>query len=239
MNIFRSLWKIVFKLENEECNLNRIINLRTLEVLASRNSVSLTNLIDGDKDYFSNIASEGEPLYYLVYFLAKNNSLFYLLNEDAKIKVRHSIETSDVGRVMGWFIKPNLSQHAKDITEWIISLERPKFTPDQFDALLEISDTAEWQSSFCRMTTTYYTISLSFDQADSRFQVAIPKYIHLYDKEALLDLATKIEENGQCWHRSQAMRDYEVIKKRIDEQFDKGFPFEDYPNFQKVVVIED
>lgn len=239
LNIFRSLWKLVFKLENEQCSENRYINLRTLEVLAIRNSGSLVGFVNGDKDYFSNIAAEGEPVAYLVYFLANNSVIFESLNEDAKLKVRHCIETHEVGKTLGWFVKPDLATHANDLKNWIESDERPKFTPDQFDSVLEISDTDEWQSEFCKLTTSYYTVSRSFDQADSRFQVAIPKYIDLYDKEALIDLAAKIEDNGQCWARGRARQDYEIIKDRIDELFGDNFEYDECPNFRRIVVVAD
>lgn len=237
LNIFRSLWKLVFKLDNEDCEKNRNINLYTLETLSSRNTSLLHDYISGDIDYFSNIASNGNPLSHLVYYLASNHQLFPLLSEDARLKIEHHIETDDVGKTMGWFVKTDLDQHANDIADWITGEECPTFTPGQFDTLLELSDSDEWQEKFCKLVSDYYSSSSNYDQADKRFQVAIPKYIKLFNKESLIYLAHKIDNNSQCYERGRARQDYEVIKNRIDKVFDDDFNYDDCASFKRKVVV--
>lgn len=233
INIFRSLWKLVFKLENEDCENNRMINLHALEILSDRNSAAIPNEIEGDNDYYSNVSSTGNPLSYLVFYLSKNPQIYPLLSDDARLKVDHCIETDDVGKTMGWFKKEDLNTHGNDIEEWIRSDEHPTFTISQFDALLEMADTEEWQKRFCRIVTAYYTVSCSYDQADTRFQISIPKYINLFDGDSLVHLAQKIENNGQCYARGRAREDYDVIKSRIDEVFGNGFDYEHLPSFRR------
>ncbi|EPC01604.1 hypothetical protein L861_16430 [Litchfieldella anticariensis FP35 = DSM 16096] len=240
INIFRSLWKIVFKLENEKCDRNRLINLHVLEVIAKKNKVALPRAIQGDVDFYSNIANSGEPLSYLVFFLSKNSELYPLLNEAAKLKVEHCIVEDEVGKIVGWFVKESLEKHADDIEEWIEGDERPVFTPEQFENILEMSDSDEWQERFCRIVSTYYGTSMNYNQADSRFQVAIPNFIRLFNKNAIRDLAHKIESNSQCHDRRQARHDYAIIKERIDEIFGDGeFNYQDYYWFSRKLGLAD
>jgi hypothetical protein len=239
LNIFRSVWKIVFKLENKECDKNRKINFNLLEVLAARNSAKLVDTIKGDKDFYSNIAAAGLPLSYVTYFLSKYPEIYPFLNEDARLKIQHCISTDDEGKTIGWFIKTNLSAHASDIEAWIKGEDHPTFTPGQFDALLSLSDSEEWQEQFCKITSSYYGCSSNYDQADSRFQLAIPKYIKLFNKTALLFLAAQIEGNGQCHDRSRARHDYTVIKKQIDLTYNNDFPFQDYTWFSRKLGLDD
>lgn len=238
MNIFRSLWKLVFKLDNEKCAKNRTINFYALEVLSNRNIASISNTVEGDNDYYCNIASAGNPLFFFVFYLSNNSQIYSLLSNDARLKVDHYIDTDDMGKTMGWFIKANLTTHGNDIKEWIGSDEHPTFTTTQFDALLKISDTEEWQKQFCRIVTAYYSVSYSFDQADTRFQIAVPKYIALFDRDSLIYLTEQIESNGQCYARGSAREDYVVIKARIDELFGDGddFDYEFVPSFNRKVV---
>ncbi|MCG9759628.1 hypothetical protein L1D50_10980 [Pseudoalteromonas sp. Isolate6] len=239
LNIFRSLWKIVFKLENDQCNKNRLINLQVLEVVAAKNRAALPNEIQGDIDFYSNIANSGDPLQYLTFFLSQNHELFPILNEAAQLKVEHCIRDDDVGKTVGWFVKESLEKHAEDIEEWIKSDERPVFTPPQFEVLLRVSDSEEWQEKFCSVVSTYYGSSRSFDQADSRFQAAIPKFIKLFNKDAVKDLAQKIENNGQCHDRGRARHDYTIIKERIDELFGEEFNYQDYYWFSRKLGLDD
>lgn len=236
INIFRSLWKLVFKLDNEKCENNRKINFHALEVLFNRNIAAIPAEVKGDNDYYSNVASTGMPLSYLAFYLSKNHQIYPLLSDDARLKIDHCINTDDVGKTVGWFIKADLDTHGNDVEEWINGDEHPTFTPGQFDALLEISDSEEWQKKFCRIVTAYYSVSYSFDQADTRFQVAIPKYIGLFDRDSLIHLAEQIESNGQCYARGKAREDYVVIKVRIDELFGDEFGYEGVPSFRRKVV---
>lgn len=239
INIFRSLWKIVFKLENEQCNRNRLINLQVLEVIAKKNKAVLSATIQGDVDFYSNIANSGDPLQYLTFFLSQNSDIYPLLNEAARLKIDHCIADDEVGKTVGWFVKDSLGSHADDIENWIKSDVRPVFTPAQFETILEISDSEEWQERFCSIVSTYYGSSRSFDQADSRFQVAIPKFIKLFNREAIRDLAAKIEGNGQCHDRGRARHDYTVIKERIDELFGETFNYQDYFWFSRKLGLDD
>lgn len=102
---------------------------------------------------------------------------------------------------MGWFKKADLDTHRNYVEEWIRSDEKPTFTTAQFDALLEIADTEEWQKRFRRIVTVYYSISYSFYQADTRFQLSIPKYINLFDGDSLIYLVEQIDSNRQCYAR--------------------------------------
>lgn len=237
INIFRTLWKFVFKLENDDCDKNRLINLYALEVLSNRNIGSIPNEIEGDKDYYSNVAPTGTPLSYLVFYLASSPQIYSLLNEDARIKIDHCVHTDDVGKTMGWFIKPDLKTHGKDIKDWILSDEHPRFTQEQFDSLLDISDSEEWQQTFCKIVSAYYCSSRSFNQADERFEVAIRKYISLFNKDSLKELVIGIEDNGQCYARGQAISDYVIIKKHIDQLFNDNFDYENVPSFRRKIMV--
>ena len=239
LSLFRSIWKLVFRVENADCDKNRLINLRVLEVLAARNIVTLSDFIKGEKDYYSNIAPTGIPLSFLVYFLSGNSYIYSILNLDAQFKIQHSISSDSIGRTMGWFIKDSLDTHSTDMINWIRSSDKPTFTAEQLDALCGIADSEEWQVNFCHILTTYYSDSISYDQADSRFQVAIPKYIELFNKDSIINLASSINSNSQCYGRGRAQEDYVVIKQRIDKLFGEGFDYSKLRNFRRRVNIAD
>lgn len=235
LNIFKTLWKLVFKLENEECNKNRNVNFRVLELLAFRNSNLLEETLEEDKDYYGNICATGMPVGYLVYFISHYDHLYKTLNQDAKLKIEHCVENHPIGKTMGWFLKANLKEHASDIEKWIDSDDSPNFSQEQLDSLLQISDTLEWQSKFCEILIYYYTKSCNFDQADNRFQVAIPKYIKLFNKELLELLVRKIEGNSQCWARGRASQDYKIIIDIINK-LNEDFDFTEFPNFAGNII---
>lgn len=238
LSIYRSIWKLVFKLVNDECNKNRDINLQTLEVISERNKTHLPEIINGERDYYSNIAATGSPVEFLAFYLSTNSNLYELLNDDAKLKIKHCIETDYVGKIVGWFVKDSLEQHFNDLIEWIQSDEHPNFDQDHWEFLLALSDTEEWQEHFCKLISTYYTASKSYNQADERFNQAIQPFLHLFNLDTLTFLLTKIETNNQTYRRGRSASDHPLIENRILE-LASDFDFSLYSKFESTIEVDD
>jgi uncharacterized protein YjbK len=232
LSIYRKLWKLVFKLDDDNCKKNRYINQRTLEVIGNKNSVRILEKISGEKDYYSNVSSNPKILNCLVHYLSKNPSIYYLLNENAKITIQHHFENTNIGRICGWFLKDNLEQHYEDILS-LVESNTYKFEDEEFKLLLEISDTEEWQHSFCRILSSYYCSSKGYNDGDFRFQQAMSPYLELFDKEALIFLVRKIELNNQVYGRKLAKKEHEEIKQKICQLYGEEFDFTPYPHFSR------
>lgn len=235
LSLLRSFWKLVFKTINDECNKNRPVNLHVLETLVNRNLDALKEAMVSDKDYFSNIATTGTAAIALIYFLSRNESLYPLFTDDARLKIDHMIKDKHEGKLMGWFLAPSLMAHADNVEQWISSSDRPSIDQNQFDAFLQISDSEEWESRVCKILSLYYSVSRSYDEADKRFQTAIPKYLQHFNEETLSFLIEKSENNNQCYSRGRAYIDNELIKNKLDELSKGTFDFGQYPNFQKTI----
>lgn len=238
LQLFRSLWKIVFKLEDEKCEKNRLINFQTLEVLASRNKKNIEPAIKKEMDYYNNIASGGTALSYFVYFLSNNSSIYEILNEDIKLKVRHCIDTDAIGKIVGWFIKDSLEHHYRDLLEWIEGDKRPDIDQHKWRFIYEISDSEEWQESVSKLVGAYYSQSRNFDQADSRFRHSLKPNLHLFSLAALEFTIEKSEANRQTYARGAAGQDHKKVKDRI-LLLDPNFDFKAFPRFSASVEDDD
>lgn len=235
LSIFRTLWKLVFKANDEDCKKNIIINSQTLEVISKRNFGKILERIAGEKDYYSNVSSRSLNLDFLIFYLSKNPDVYSLLNEDAKLKIQHNVENTFVGKICGWFLSNSLEEHYKNVLALIESNTYLNFTNGQLNFLLEISDTEEWQHLFCRLLSSYYCVSSNFNQADSRFQQAISPYLGLFDKEAIVFLIQQIEKNNQVYRRGGAIEEHKDIKKKLFELHGEEFDLSPYPHFRSNV----
>ena len=239
LSIYRSLWKLVFKLDNESCTKNREINLQTLEVIGNRNARSILNKLKGEKDYYSNVSSSPLTLDYLVSYLSKNPKIYDLLNEDAKLKIQHNVKTTNTSKICGWFVKENLEVHYEDILSLIENDLEFYFKEVELKLLFEIRDTEEWQHLFCRILSSYYCASTWYHVADSRFQEAISPYLEFFDKEAIVFLIERIEQNNQVYRRGKAKEEHKEIKKKLFQLHGQEFDLNRYPNFKKTVMEDE
>lgn len=235
LSIYRSLWRFIFKLENEDCNTNRKVNFNALEVIGSRHAGRLEDLIKREQDYYSNIAAGGMTLVYLAYYLSRNPSLYNHLSDDAKLKIQHCIDTNEIGKTVGWFVKDSLNKHFEDILEWIEGKDHPTLNEEQWDILFSIEDSEEWQQNCCRLASAYYCCTRSFDGADTRFLAALEPRLHLFNIESFIFLLEKIERNDQNYGRGRASIDHPKIKNRIIE-LDKDFDLSRFPNFSRRLI---
>ena len=148
MALFKKLWKFTFKLENKECDDNRNLNLNVIKVITERNKSKIIDIVKGDKDYYSNIASKGHPLDFMVYYLSKNNKVYDVLLDEAKLKIQHASNNTQVGKICGWFIRGDISDHFDFIMTWMESDNFPELSDDQWQYIFELSDSDEWQMKY-------------------------------------------------------------------------------------------
>jgi hypothetical protein len=175
----------------------------------------------------------------LVIYLSKNPQFYDLLNEDAKLKIRHNVETTNNSKISGWFVKENLQVHYEDILSLIENDINFNFTEVELKFLFEIADTEEWQHLFCRILSSYYCASTWYHVADSRFQEAISPYLEFFDKEAIVFLMERIEQNDQVYGRGKAKKEHKEIKKKLFQLHGQEFDLNRYPNFQRNVMEDE
>lgn len=237
LSIFKTLWKLVFRIENDDCNRNRTINLRALVLITNRHKHDIIEAINADRDYYSNIAATGLPIGCLVFYLARHHEIYNNLNDDAKVKINHCVESETVGKTLGWFAKASLEQHYEDVMQWITDPLHPNFEEWQWSHLLKVQDTPQWEAMFCKLTASYLGVSWSYDQSDRRFAEAIQPYLSLFNEETIPFLLQKIEGNPQVYGRGRSYTDNRAVKARIDQVFTTGFDLTPYPAFS--MAIED
>jgi len=221
--VFKALWKFTFRLTDEPCEKNRSINYSTLRLLYSRNPDQFLTQVDSEKDYFSTIATDGDPVECLIHFLSQEPHLYELLEDHAKTAIQHSADTNISAKCLAWFIKGNLDEHASDLDEWISGDTYPKIDRDTWAELKVISDSPEWSKSVIRLANKYYCLSGSYDVADLRFNDVIRPLLQEYEIDDCIDLIDGIQGNGQTWERGRAYTDHRELRSRaldLDPDFD-------------------
>jgi hypothetical protein len=237
MALFKTFWKLTFRVVNEECNQHRRLNLHVLECISARQHARIPDTIRDDQDFYGNTASGGMALTYLTYYLANNPQLYGCLPEATRLKILHHIDNDEHGKVLGWFTKNNLETHYTDLLAWIVGEAYPTIDQELWTVLLSFEDTVEWQRSCCKLMGAYYAKSGSFNTADSRFQNAIQPNLSLFDTDALGFMLERIETNNQTFHRGRAESDHTKIIDRIAE-IHANFDYSRFPHFLRLTEAE-
>ena len=219
--VFRSLWKFVFRSEDDNCEENREINYKALFILYKKKRTEFNRQIETDKTYFSNTASADNILLLLIKFLSRYSEIYNLLTEDAKTLIEGFIEKDVTARWLAWFTANSLEEHINNLRRWIDDKPNYDKFPDDtasfWDDFVHISQSDEWKRAVIYLAIKCYGASYSFDIADERFEKIILRILQDAELEDLELLIEESKKNDQIYKRRKALSASEHIYNRILE----------------------
>lgn len=219
--VFRSLWKFVFRSEDDNCEENREINYKALLLLYNRKRTEFNKQIEADKIHFSNITSTNNILSLLIKFLSLCPKVYNLLTEDTKTIIERFAKKDVTARWLAWFTANSLEEHINSLRSWIDDKPNYDKFPDDtasfWDDLAHISQSDEWKKTVIYLAIKCYGASYSFDIADKRFEEIILRILQGAELEDLELLIEESKKNDQIYKRRKALSASEHIYNRILE----------------------
>lgn len=227
--IFRSLWKIVYKLKNEESEKNRVINSKAVRVLYRKNQQLLFESIKEEPGYYSDI-SYGRPIYFIIGLISQHNEIYSILNESARILIQQSAEEDRINKSMAWFLFPRLTDHLKWLKE---EEEKETFRSIHLNTIRSIYQTyieAGLKNELFDFLIWLYGRSKSVVISNNRFSF-INYILPKLDKEKLILVLDAIESN--VYNQNDNLL---IVKRRADLILGSDFDYSGYPNFIKLLI---
>lgn len=233
--VFRSFWKFVFIIDDENCKKNRLVNLKFLCVMVDNYQTDINATIEEEKDFFSNILNSKREIliHYLLFFLYRNPSAYEYFNDDIKVRINNQIKDVLQNGFLCYFLYDDITQYY----EYLENSVNDKYTTDislaYWERLLKVSDSQESQTRFTKLLGLYYSLSMNFDTADKRFEL-IRHFFNLFDKASIINLLKLSENNSQTYNRGKAEEDYYELSKIIKIKY-KDFDFSPFVKFRERV----
>lgn len=241
LKLFKLLWKLTFRLEDDKCKQNRIINARILWTLTQRHTKEILNLISKDQDYYSNFSKTDTLLFCLILYLSKiTDNIFLLLSQAAQITIKEICKQDLLSALYGWFIYDNLTDYYQHIVKYIKN--NSSFIIDKLDwkNIFRFSDSHEWENQVTQLITIHYCSASRDDIIDRRFNESIlPNLQYFNDQERIKFLLQNIEANPHVYKKIQFKSDYLILRKHFKEILPKDFDFTQYPNFNNQAQQEE
>ncbi len=233
-NIFKILWKFVFKLDNPQCKENRLINLRTLGVFIEKYKTELTTFMRNNKDFFGqNISLEDDSkLEYFVLFSAEYPKVYSSIDEIYKNPISEKIKQNKKLHTQATFLYPNPIDYINELKN-NIGFEEIQKDENIVKAVVKYCKDLDNYNGILEVFIEAFNLSSNFNTADIRFDRLIEPFLKDFDRDMLIKLLTGIQDNNQQYSRSQASIDHSKIKIRCDEILGAGFDYSSYDSFIK------
>lgn len=225
-SLFKSLWKLVFYLSNEQCDENREVNYNAMMIMGDEYGPQFLERFDKDSGFFANhIAIDNDD--FLRLFIKYANihiEFFEHLPEDGRIRIISSINSSEDLQALAIFLSSNPLEHIR------------KSKPQRRNTILYLNDYLRENVSKAEaldFNIEQYGDSGSFDQADWRYDNLIGPYLKEFTMEQLKRILQYTNDNGQIYGRRKADMTYRSMKNVVLSK-DKNFDFTSYRNFRAI-----
>lgn len=229
-DMFKKLWKLVFKLKNEECDLNREICYRTLLIIYSLDSAEILKLLKNEESHFDGILNEVCTEYFFN-FLFQKPKVYTTLSELNKAHIDYEIENSIDFKFLSWFKFNSITEFHDFIINTINENNRFKLSKEIIYNLKDLYKDFEMKFEYLDLTISIFGKSNYFDTADFNFQHIIEPNLSEFNEDQLKELVKAVCENGQIHNRGMARYTNKMIKSEIDNKI-SDFDFSKFNDFR-------
>jgi hypothetical protein len=229
-DIFKKLWKFVFKTDNDDCKKNRDINFRTLEIIVSQDINEVVKSIKREENHYDNIL-KGESTEYLIHLLFKYPKIYKALSDVNKSFIEYEIKQSKNFLLLSWFNYESFSEYIIDINLKFSKSSDFSISHTNLRMVKDLAKDHNLKKEFLDLSITIFSRSQSFNNADNNFRYAIEPYLDDFSNEQLISLIQAINDNYQICQRNASSYDNKKIKEICEKKLPKDFDYSKYQNF--------
>jgi len=229
--IFRSLWKIVFKLSDAKCQENREINLKALIIMLRGNFNLHVEAIANEIDYYSDI--DIDYITELMQLLNLFPNVYGKLNASSQILIKNTVVNEADLDTYAVFLSSNVDEHIKKVLaiDWESGYKRSYITTESINAVFEYALRNGHRDLAFEFIIKMFGKSGQYAEADSRFDNLIRPQLDNFNKKELKKLVNAISSNSQIYDRRQARSTNALVRNRIEAVYEGSFDFSKYSAF--------
>ncbi|MDW3193047.1 MAG: hypothetical protein R8G66_11810 [Cytophagales bacterium] len=233
VQIFRDLWKFVFRLDDEECIKNRFINFRFLYILYNRNPKLCISKIDQEPDHFYHILDSPDTINLLIRFTAENEFLYDNYRDDVKQYIINRSKNAPDEYAYAWFLSASYKDHLDKIKS-INTLNFPDiFTNDPrgqvYFKVLTIGLSKGYHEEVSEFIVWRYSFVKHYNDGDKVFSSIVSPFLKQLTDKQLIELCEGANNNNQVYDRKKAKEDHKLLKQHIENRM-PDFEFEKFKN---------
>lgn len=232
-SVFKDFWKITLVLDNQECSENRDINKKCMLCMLKEREKQLLELIKGNQD-FSMIANNDSTMLASIYLCARCYGLYRTLNEALKFQIQEFINKSEYHLfLVAWFTEGTFEAYSAKIKEKM-QLEKYKNNIDR--SILSLFKDYHLANGYSKelydFNIFYFSLSYSFDTANSRYDICIKEILKDLSKEQGITLINAINDNSQIYGRNRNYTDNTEIVSILNNKLGTSFNYSGYRHFK-------
>lgn len=223
-DIFKKLWKLVFKATDETSINYRDASYNILELIFERHLSFIKGKVNEEKNYYSSQVNIEDKMCITEFIKFANsfNELYPLMSDEFKIAFETKINKNEKLKALAFCLDSDILLHAKNIDPYIGA-----DIADYIYNYIKVNITEAEANDFAIFI---YGKSPNYDYADNYYDKLITPILDMMTEEQLIKLIQVSNSNSQIHDRRQASASKFAIKRRLDEKHPE-FDYTPYSNF--------
>jgi Icc-related predicted phosphoesterase len=227
-NLFKLLWKFAFKVENDDCNQNRQVNIQVMAILYNHDRPSVEQWISNESAAYEVKVSE-VIFPQLMDFLFDFPKIYACLSEQQRILIDAEIESKMKYKLLAWFKHDNFDGYLASLEDLLVAGHAPPI--DKFDRIVQLGSDFQRKREVINFGIKVFGRSGSYATADTRFAVFIEPFLDDMTETQLGLVIVSINSNSQINERWQANADNGKVRSAMEKANPK-FDYSHYTSFR-------
>jgi len=233
--VFRTLWKFVFRLENNLADANRQINFRALNQLYLGRRSEFNSLIKTEAEYFSEV-SLASGLEFLLLFLSEYPGVFEMLTDTAKEPIRSKVNESLDKFAIAFYLSENIEAHGAVLLKRITDLVRidhgKSISKQNWDKLKTVLAQNDLEKVTRQLAVEFYIRSQNYRSADIFYDNYIRPFLGDFEEAQMLLIIREGYKNSQVTgHSRSTIRELLVGNGSV---ISDDFDWDDYEDWSEL-----
>lgn len=193
--IFRKLWKLVFKADDERCEKNRQNNFAILSLLYQHNTDFFQNKIEEEKEYYgAGVNLENQScLIKFIKFLNNEPTIYQRMTEDFGLSFVNKVNRDKECKAISFFLSDSITNHLHKIDR-NINYQTANY-------IYEYIKQIEGEASAIDFIIDLYGDSNSYNCADVFFDNLVQPILSIMTEKQLVHLVEVSNNNSQIYDR--------------------------------------
>nr|WP_155762559.1 hypothetical protein [Paenibacillus polymyxa] len=224
MSLLKKLWKFTYRLNDQACQDNRVVNGLTVLIIARIYPDLVIRLVSEDQAYYSQVSLERDQLDEMIELFNQAPRLFSLLDEEVKKQMEKEIKRLPVRYVRSCFLSPSQEEHCTNISHFLPDIN---FTNSALWEFKQLAEATNKMDEYRIMTIRFLSKSSSYLDTYDRFR-QVHQCLDGFNKEQIEELLKIMNSNNQIYNAQNCSRlvdeIQEVAEKNLGSKVDLG-PF--------------
>lgn len=234
-SVFKGIWKLVYKTDNDECLKNQLINNQCLFImLTTKNDFLLERIKEDPKPFemaFKETCFDRENL--ILTLCCNISEFFNVLSKEFKVELeKRWIISENQTHFLLWFKFKTFEEYYQSLTKEEENCSK-FIDPTIFQRMKKHFLREGKGKKWIEFSILWFSKSGSFDVSDQLFDQLIVPILNLLDLKQLEKLLECISKNDQIFNRNSSRRDNTKIFEATHERLPlKENYFDNFPNFE-------